>query len=111
MIGIGSFLMGFGSNAAIILHYSFIKELVVDRLGQRMMIFLQISFSFGVFLIALVSWFVNDWKYNLGLITILSSLILLLTNEWIEETPEFALAKGRDNLLNSLNKISKTNKG
>lgn len=84
MIGIGSFLMGFGSNAAIMLHYSFIKELVIDKLGQRMMIFLQISFAFGVFLIALISWMVSDWKYNLAIITTFSFLILLLTNEWIE---------------------------
>lgn len=84
LIGIGSFLMGFGSNSATILHYSFIKELVVDKLGQRMMIFLQISFSFGVFLIAFVSWMIEDWKYNLGLITTISSLVLLLTNDWIE---------------------------
>lgn len=80
LVGIGSFLMGFGSNSAIILHYSFIKELVVDKLGQRMMIFLQISFSFGVFLIALTSWLISDWKYSLGMITTISSLILLLTN-------------------------------
>jgi MFS family permease len=80
LVGIGSFLMGFGSNSAIILHYSFIKELVVDKLGQRMMIFLQISFSLGVFLIALTSWLISDWKYSLGMITTISSLILLLTN-------------------------------
>lgn len=84
MIGIGNFLMGFGSNAAIILHYSFIKELVVDKLGQRMMVVLQISFAFGVFCIALVSWLVSDWKYNLGVITFISFLLLLLTNSWIE---------------------------
>lgn len=80
MIAIGNFFMGFGSNAATILHYSFLKELVVDKLGQRMMIFLQISFSFGVFLIALMSWLITDWKYNLAAITIISSLVLLLTN-------------------------------
>jgi MFS family permease len=80
MIAIGNFFMGFGSNAATILHYSFLKELVMDKLGQRMMIFLQISFSFGVFLIALMSWLITDWKYNLAAITIISSLVLLLTN-------------------------------
>lgn len=79
MVGIGNFLMGFGSNSATILHYSFIKELVVDKLGQRMMIFLQISFSLGVFLIAMISWLVSDWKYTLGIITFISSLVLLLT--------------------------------
>jgi hypothetical protein len=29
MVGIGSFLLGFGANAAITLHYSFFKELVL----------------------------------------------------------------------------------
>jgi hypothetical protein len=29
LVGIGSFLMGFGCNSCITLHYSFIKELVV----------------------------------------------------------------------------------
>lgn len=84
MIGIGNFLMGFGTNAAIILHYSFIKELVIDKLGQRMMVFLQISFAFGVFCIALACWLVSDWKYNLGVITVISFLMLLLTQSWIE---------------------------
>ena len=83
LIGIGSFLMGFGSNSAIMLHYSFIKELVVDKLSQKMMMLLQISFSFGVFLIALMSWLVNDWKYTLGFITTVSTLLLLRTREWI----------------------------
>jgi MFS family permease len=82
-IGIGSFLMGFGSNSAIMLHYSFIKELVVGKLSQKMMMLLQISFSFGVFLIALISWLVNDWKYTLGFITTVSTLLLLRTREWI----------------------------
>ncbi len=86
-IGIGSFLMGFGSNSAIILHYSFIKELVVDKLSQKMMILLQISFSFGVFLIALMSWLISDWKITLGFITTVSSLLLLRSRDWIEETP------------------------
>lgn len=31
MVGIGSFLLGFGANAAITLHYSFFKELVLGR--------------------------------------------------------------------------------
>jgi MFS family permease len=83
LIGIGSFLIGFGSNSAIMLHYSFIKELVVEKLSQKMMMFLQISFSFGVFLIALISWMVNDWKYTLVFITTVSTLLLLRTKEWI----------------------------
>ncbi len=31
MVGIGSFLMGFGANATITLHYSFFKELVLGK--------------------------------------------------------------------------------
>jgi MFS family permease len=31
MVGIGSFFLGFGANAAITLHYSFFKELVLGR--------------------------------------------------------------------------------
>lgn len=79
LVGIGSFMMGFGTNAAINLHYSFIKELVVDKLSQSMMIFLQVSFSIGIFLIAMVSWLIPDWKVSLGLTILLPSALLFLT--------------------------------
>lgn len=84
LVGIGSFMMGFGTNAAINLHYSFIKELVVDKLSQSMMIFLQVSFSMGIFFIALVSWLITDWKVSLGLTILLPSALLFLTQNWIE---------------------------
>lgn len=32
MVGIGSFFMGLGTNAAITLHYTFLKELLVGKM-------------------------------------------------------------------------------
>jgi len=86
--------MGFGTNGAINLHYSFIKELVIKELSQRMMIFLQANFSLGIFFIALWSWIIEDWKIVLGATILLPSVLLLIIENWIEETPEFSLSKG-----------------
>jgi hypothetical protein len=80
-------MMGFGSNGAINLHYSFIKELAVSKLSQRTMICLQASFSLGIFLIAMWSWVINDWQLVLGATILAPSALMLLTQNWISETP------------------------
>ena len=76
-------MMGLGSNGAITLHYSFIKELVISRISQRMMIFLQASFSLGIFFIALWSWVVQDWQIVLGVTILAPSALLFLIQNWI----------------------------
>ena len=110
LIGISSFMMGFGSNGAINLHYSFIKELVVPQISQRMMICLQVSFSLGIFFIAMWSWVINDWQIVLGATILAPSVLMLLTQNWISETPEFILSKGEEHFLKTINKMSQMNK-
>ena len=75
MIGLGSFCLGFGANAAITIHYSFFKELVLGKTRSSMIIAIQIAFSVGVSLISLLSYLIDDWKYTMGFFIMIPSLI------------------------------------
>lgn len=92
MVGIGSFLMGLGTNATITLHYTFLKEMLVGKMRERSFILLQIAFSCGVAFVALASWFIYDWKLVAGLLMLLPSIILIPYSLYIiEETPNFSV--------------------
>jgi|LakMenEpi03Aug12_release.lakeMendotaPanAssembly.Ray.scaffolds.fasta_scaffold819733_1 MFS family permease len=94
MIGFGSFLMGFGANAAITLHYSFFKDLVLGQTRSRMIIAIQLAFSFGVSLISLLSYLISQWKYTMAFFILIPSVIAIFIFKFIEETPEFTLKQG-----------------
>ena len=103
--------MGFGTNAAITLHYSFLKELVGGDYRSRMTIGLQITFSLGVSLISFLCMMISTWKIVLGVFIIIPSLILFLGLDFfIQETPNLSLRKGKEVLLDSLNKIASINR-
>lgn len=75
MIGIGSFLLGFGANGAINIHYSFFKELVLGKTRSRMIIAIQLAFSLGISLISLLSYLIDDWKYTMGFFILAPSIL------------------------------------
>jgi len=77
MIGLGSFCLGFGANAAITIHYSFFKELVLGKTRSSMIIAIQIAFSIGVSLISLLSYLIDDWKVTIFFFILLPSLASL----------------------------------
>jgi hypothetical protein len=84
MIGIGSFLMGFGANAAITLHYSFFKDLVLGKTRSRMIIAIQLAFSFGVSFISLLSYLISQWKYTIAFFILIPSVIAIFLFKFIE---------------------------
>jgi hypothetical protein len=84
MVGIGSFFMGLGTNAAITLHYSFFKELVLGKTRSKMIIAIQVTFSLGVFLISLLSMQITNWKVTLGFFILIPSLLICLSYKFIE---------------------------
>lgn len=107
---VGLFLCGLGTNSAITLHYTFIKEFVVGKVRDIMIISLQITFSLGVCMIALVGLLVPNWRLISIIFFAVPMLVLLLTGRrWVEETPEFSIQRGHDVLLASLNRIAKYN--
>lgn len=85
MVGIGSFMMGFGTNAAITLHYTFLKELLLGKMRERSFIIVQIAFSIGVAFVALGSWFVPNWKEVAGAMILLPCILVLPFGLWIIE--------------------------
>lgn len=92
MIGVGAVLLGFGSNGAINIHYSFFKELIVGKTRERMIIGIQLAFSLGISLISLLSYLIDDWKYTMAFFILIPSLASgVLFVKFIEETPEFTL--------------------
>ena len=84
MIGLGSFFLGFGANAAITIHYSFFKELVLGKTRSIMIIAIQIAFSLGVSLISLLSYLIDDWKYTMGFFIFIPSLISMFFFKFVE---------------------------
>lgn len=84
MVGIGSLLLGFGANAAITLHYSFFKELVLGQTRSRMIIAIQLAFSFGISVISLLSYLIEEWKYIIGFFMLIPSLIAIFAFQLVE---------------------------
>lgn len=78
MVAAGGLLLGFGSNGAINIHYSFFKELIVGKTRERMIIGIQLAFSLGISLISLLSYLIDDWKYTMGFFILIPSLVSTL---------------------------------
>lgn len=74
-VGIGGFLLGFGSNGAINVHYSFFKELITGKTRERMIIAVQLAFSLGISLISLLSYLIDNWKYTMAFFILVPSLL------------------------------------
>lgn len=83
MVGVGSFLMGLGTNAAITLHYTILKELLIGKMRERSFLILQVMFSLGVGFVALASWFILDWKIVAGVFMLLPALAIVPYSIWI----------------------------
>lgn len=83
MVGIGSFFMGLGTNAAITLHYTFMKEFFVGKMRERCFIILQVMFSIGVGLVAGLSWAIYDWKIVGGVFMLAPSILIIPFSLWI----------------------------
>lgn len=98
-VGIGLFFCGMGINTAINLHYTFIKEFVVGHTKEVMIITLQIMFSLGVLLTALIAMLVQNWRVQCATFFALPIILLLYGYTYLEETPGFSLAEGHNVLL------------
>lgn len=83
MVGVGSFFMGMGTNAAITLHYTFLKELLSGKLRERSFLFLQVMFSIGIAFVALCSWFIYDWKIVAGVFMLIPAVLMIPYSLWI----------------------------
>jgi MFS family permease len=110
LVAIGSFFMGLGVNSAITLHYTLIKELLVGKMRERSYLILQVMFSIGVSLIALLSMYILDWKLIAGFFLLIPAILMVPYSLYIvEETPNFSLKKSKPILLASLNRIARMN--
>lgn len=71
-------------NSSLALHYCFINELVVGKAKERMIVGLQITYSVGVFVIALLSKFVDSWRVLAFYYLAIPMFLVLLCNRFLE---------------------------
>lgn len=92
-VGIGLFLFGTGIPTAMSLHYCFLNELVIGKTRSRMVMWLQLTYSMGIFLIALLAMMIPNWRMFSIFCLALPIIILNFGCRYLEETPEFSYKK------------------
>lgn len=112
MAGIGLFMIGGGSDAAVNVCFNFFGEVVEFNTRQKYSVILQFSFPFGVIVITTAFLWIHDWQIvTLIFLVIPSTVAMIFIFIYIEETPQFLLRGSIDNSLKSLNRIGKINLG
>lgn len=71
-------------NSAITLHYTFIKEFVIGRWRERMIISLQVMFSLGVMWIGFISMYIKHWRYLTLFTLTIPTLLIYITSFFLE---------------------------
>ena len=75
-----------------------------------MIIGIQLAFSLGISLISLLSYLVDNWKYNMAFFILIPSVVSgAAFFLFVEETPEFTLRSNTTLFLESFNRIAKIN--
>lgn len=110
MIGLGLFLIGFGTNPAITLCFSFINEICLGKSRARYGVGVQVMWAFGETTIALIFAANLTWLEIAYIMLITFIIEFVLVFLYVEETPMFMLKKGPEGALEILNKMAKVNK-
>lgn len=91
MVGMGLLLIGFGTNPAITLCFSFINEVCLGHSRQRYCVGVQIAWALGETTIALIFLIGLSWKTIMYIMLILYIALLLAIELYVLETPMFYL--------------------
>jgi MFS family permease len=75
MIGIGLFLMGFGSDSAINICFYFITETVETKSRQKYSVFIQLFFCVGGLATVGYFYFLTNWRLILWIFIFIPSII------------------------------------
>ncbi|CAD8090428.1 unnamed protein product [Paramecium primaurelia] len=108
MITSAMFLLGFGGNPAITIHYSFINEHSQGHFRELQNVGLQVFFAIGEFTIITLAYYVTDWR-SLAIIATIPIILLNFANLFILESPQFLYSKNKSQCVQTLNQIAKIN--
>lgn len=109
MIGLGLFLIGFGTNPAITLCFSFINEVCLGKYRQWFGVGVQVAFAIGETTIALVFQLDLTWRQIMYMLLGLFIVGMALIVFFIDETPMFVFKKNPQAALDILNHMAKIN--
>jgi OCT family organic cation transporter-like MFS transporter 4/5 len=103
IIGFGLFFVGFGTNPAITLAFSFINEQSLGKARQRFGVGVQIGLAFGEATIALVFLSSLNWREIMGVLLGLFVLAYIPLELFLKESPMFLIEKNAAQTLKLLN--------
>jgi OCT family organic cation transporter-like MFS transporter 4/5 len=109
MIGLGLFLIGFGTNPAITLCFSFLNEICLGKSRARFGVGVQITWALGETTIALIFLAKLSWLAIAYIMLVLFIVEFVFVFLFIEETAMFMLKKNSEQALAILNKMAKIN--
>jgi len=78
IIGVGLFLSGFGSDAAINITYLYFCEISNNKIRQRYSVIIQIFFTIGAFVATTLFFVIPNWRIIWGLVVTFPAIIILL---------------------------------
>ncbi|KAL4508271.1 hypothetical protein ABPG72_003575 [Tetrahymena utriculariae] len=108
--GIGFFLQGFGTNPAIIIHFSFLNEHSLGKFRELSSIGVQVFWGIGESFLVLAAYLVPYWR---DLILFVFGIPVALLNFGIflvQESPKYLHEKNPQEAIKVLNKIARINK-
>jgi len=112
MAAVGLFLAGSGCETSIRINMTIFGEVFDFYKRQTYSVAVEISFGLAGVMVALMYFFIEEWRLiNIVFVAIPSFLILLTFIFYLEETPKFLVGLGKEHALKSLNRIGKINKG
>lgn len=103
VIGFGLFFIGFGTNPAITLAFSFINEQTLGKSRQRFGVGVQLGLAVGESTIALI--FLSDmsWRTIMLILLVLFALAYIPLELCLKETPMFLIERSPHLTLKLLN--------
>lgn len=83
LIGVGLFLMGFGSDSAINICFYFVTETVESQARQKYSVFIQLFFCLGGVVNVGYFYVFKNWRIILWLFMIIPSILCLIAIIWM----------------------------
>ncbi|EAR99579.1 MFS transporter (macronuclear) [Tetrahymena thermophila SB210] len=107
---IGFFLQGFGTNPAIIIHFSFLNEHSLGKFRELSSIGVQVFWGIGESFLVLAAYLVPYWRYLILFVFGIPVALLNFGIFFVQESPKYLHEKNQQEAIRVLNKIARINK-
>jgi len=78
MVAVGLFLSGCGSDAAVNICFFFFGEVVGDKKRQQYSVLVQVFWTIGAMLLALLFFLIDNWRLNWIIVVVIPAIIKLI---------------------------------